>query len=98
VSYIISPVTLPEAAKRFDEIVGEFPEEAILKYFRFDHINSPYALMSVGFSEAAHAVVTMTPRCAERTVALRKLLEGRDAAIRAVAEHLMQEVVTGHLP
>ena len=35
------------------------------------------------FAEMAAQIVRMVPRSAERTVALRKLLESKDAAVRA---------------
>jgi hypothetical protein len=61
--------------------------EHILQFFRFDHL--PEHLRAVGepFAVLAGVIVADLPRNPERTVALRKLLEAKDAAVRArVAE------------
>lgn len=57
--------------------------EPILQFFKFDHLPPRLALVSERFSALAHDMVTMLPRNPERTVALRKLLEAKDAAVRA---------------
>lgn len=57
--------------------------EPMLKYFRFDHLPAPLAQVSEQFFNLAAMLVTEVPRCPERTVAMRKLLEGKDAAVRA---------------
>ena len=55
----------------------------IMKYFRFAHLPEALQAHSRRFAElAAHVCDTIKPS-AERTVALRKLLEGKDAAVRA---------------
>lgn len=57
-------------------------QEPILKFFAFTHL--PERLQGISFAFASLAVQVMElPRSAERTVALRKLLEGKDAAVRA---------------
>lgn len=57
-------------------------QEPILKFFAFAHL--PERLQGVSFAFASLAVQVMElPRSAERTVALRKILEGKDAAVRA---------------
>lgn len=67
---------------------GDFSErwqgEEMLKFFAFAHL--PEGLMretSRLFCHLAFMVVRTVPRSPERTVALRKLLEGKDAAVRA---------------
>jgi hypothetical protein len=71
--------------------------EHILQFFEYQHLPTPLALVSKPFHDLAHAMVkgdnvpesgTTTfgpplPRNPERTVALRKLLEAKDAAVRA---------------
>lgn len=59
--------------------------EPILKYFVFDHLPEKLRAVSKPFSELARELMTL-PRCAERSVALRKLLEAKDAAVRAALE------------
>jgi len=57
-------------------------QETILKFFAFSHL--PEKLQGVSFAFASLAVQVMElPRSAERTVSLRKLLESKDAAVRA---------------
>jgi hypothetical protein len=58
-------------------------EEPIMKFFAFDHLPEHLQGVSRPFHTTANWVVQNLPRSAERTVALRKLLEGKDAAVRA---------------
>jgi hypothetical protein len=57
--------------------------EPILKFFEFEHLPEPLRKISEPFGMLAHAMATILPRNAERSVALRKLLEAKDAAVRA---------------
>lgn len=57
--------------------------EPIMQYFSYKHLPPPLATISAQFSTLAEFILEHTPRCAERTVALRKLLESKDAAVRA---------------
>jgi hypothetical protein len=57
-------------------------EEPILKYFAFEHLPEKLQSVSQPFSVLAVAIMEL-PRSAERSVALRKLLESKDAAVRA---------------
>ena len=57
--------------------------EPILKYFKYEHLPEKLLIVSKPFCELAHQVVATLPRNPERTVALRKLLEAKDAAVRA---------------
>lgn len=59
------------------------PIEPILQFFRFDHLPDHLRGVSRPFGELATHIVTWLPRNPERTVALRKLLEAKDAAVRA---------------
>jgi hypothetical protein len=58
-------------------------DEPIMKFFSFLHLSPDMQAVSKPFCELAMHVVSTLPRCAERTVALRKLLEGKDCAVRA---------------
>ncbi len=74
------------------------PTEHILQFFAYAHLPPHLAMVSKPFCDLAHAIVngdnvpeagTVTmgnplPRNPERTVALRKLLEAKDAAVRAL--------------
>lgn len=58
-------------------------EDAILQFFEYDHLPPSLQAVSIPFSVTAHLLVGSVPRNPERTVALRKLLEAKDAAVRA---------------
>lgn len=57
--------------------------EPILQFFAYSHLPERLQAISAPFGEMADHLVTSLPRNAERTVALRKLLEAKDAAVRA---------------
>ncbi len=56
----------------------------ILQFFAFAHLPPALQEVSRPFGELAERIVTTLPRNPERTVALRKLLESKDAAVRAL--------------
>lgn len=58
--------------------------EHILQFFKFDHLPPHLQAVSKPFGEHAQHLVDTLPRNPERTVALRKLLEAKDAAVRAL--------------
>ena len=58
------------------------PKEPILRFFAYQHLPRPLREISKSFAEQAGRIMYL-PRSAERTVALRKLLESMDAAVRA---------------
>ena len=56
--------------------------EHILQFFSYQHLPANLAEVSAPFAEMAARIVDKLPRNPERTVALRKLLEAKDAAVR----------------
>jgi hypothetical protein len=58
--------------------------EPMLQFFIFDHLPPHLQPVSRAFSELAHEMADTLPRNPERTTALRKLLEAKDCAVRAV--------------
>ncbi|MFJ2701895.1 hypothetical protein ACIO3R_01685 [Streptomyces sp. NPDC087428] len=58
----------------------------ILKYFDFDHLPAHLQAVSKPFFELAYRLDTTLPRDPETSVALRKLLESKDAAVRAALD------------
>lgn len=68
----------------FDE--EQIKEDPILKHFAYAHLKPELQVVSIKFFELAASLLALTPRCAERTVALRKLLEAKDCAVRARLE------------
>lgn len=58
----------------------------LLRWFRFSHLPEALQTVSKPFAELAESVVGLTHDGAEQTTALRKLLEAKDAAVRARLE------------
>ncbi len=58
-------------------------QDAIMQWFSYCHLPAQLQTVSAPFCELAGSVQDTLPRCAERGVALRKLLEAKDAAVRA---------------
>lgn len=58
------------------------PTEPILQYFAYKHLPPHLQQVSAHFADLAQRIMNL-PRSPERTVALRKLLESKDAAVRA---------------
>lgn len=61
----------------------EKPEERMIKWFAYDHLPQPLKSVSQQFYVLATNLVADIAHGPERTVALRKLLEAKDAAVRA---------------
>lgn len=57
--------------------------ERMLKWFEYSHLPEKLQAVSKPFGELAKHVVSTIEPGPERTVALRKLLEAKDAAVRA---------------
>lgn len=58
-------------------------EERMMKWFEFSHLPEHLQAVSKPFGELAAKIVETVESGPERTVALRKLLEAKDAAVRA---------------
>lgn len=58
-------------------------EEPIMQFFAYQHLPEKLQAVSKPFGELAKTIVETLPRNPERSVALRKLLEAKDAAVRA---------------
>ena len=70
-------------------------KDHILQFFAYSHLPPPLQMVSKPFCDLAHSMADEgsgiagidttfpLPRNPERTVALRKLLEAKDAAVRA---------------
>lgn len=58
--------------------------EHIMQFFAFAHLPPHLQEVSRPFGEMAHHIIDTLPRNPERTVALRKLLESKDAAVRSL--------------
>lgn len=62
---------------------AQISEDPILRFFHYAHLPEVLQARSKPFCDLARTVVETTPRNAERSVALRKLLEAKDAGVRA---------------
>jgi len=59
-------------------------KDRMLQFFEFEHLPEHLKVVSIKFYELACTIVAILPENSERTVALRKLLEAKDCAVRAV--------------
>jgi len=59
-------------------------KEHILQFFAYAHLPPHLQAVSKPFGDLAQQIVDTLPRNPERTVAMRKLLEAKDAAVRAL--------------
>lgn len=59
------------------------PEERMMKWFEFGHLPEDLQAVSSKFYDAACSICALVEPGPERTVSLRKLLEAKDAAVRA---------------
>lgn len=57
----------------------------VLQFFRWEHLPPHLARTSRAFCTLAVYCVRALPECTEMIVGLRKLLEAKDAAVRATA-------------
>jgi hypothetical protein len=55
----------------------------IIQFFKYTHLPEQLQAYSKPFHDLAHWLVATIPQNPERTVALRKLLEAKDACVRA---------------
>ena len=62
---------------------AQIAETPLLHFFHYAHLPPPRQATSKAFFLLDQHVVNTVPRNADRTVALRKLLEAKDAAVRA---------------
>ncbi len=58
--------------------------EFLLQFFAYDHLPERLQVVSKPFGQLAETIVAVLPRNPERTTALRKLLEAKDCAVRAL--------------
>jgi hypothetical protein len=61
----------------------EISQDHVLRYFHYAHLPPALQARSKPFCDLARGLIDTLPRNPERTVALRKLLEAKDAAVRA---------------
>lgn len=69
-----------------DETQEDFLTDRMLKWFVYGHLPEKLQAVSKIFREAAERICKEVSPGPERTVALRKLLEAKDAAVRAASQ------------
>ncbi|GMV44371.1 MAG: hypothetical protein AMXMBFR64_60870 [Myxococcales bacterium] len=71
--------------RTYEEVpMARLADEPMLQWFEYAHLPSKLQDVSKPFAELAIRIVATLPRNPERTVALRKLLEAKDCAVRAL--------------
>ncbi len=58
-------------------------DEPLMQFFAYAHLPEHLQAISKPFGDLAELIAATLPRNPERTVALRKLLEAKDCAVRA---------------
>lgn len=58
--------------------------DPMLQFFKYEHLPEHLQRVSKPFCDLAHEIVQNLERNPERTVDLRKLLESKDCAVRAM--------------
>jgi hypothetical protein len=59
-------------------------KQYLLQFFEYSHLPAHLQAVSKPFGELARHIDEVLPNNPEKTTALRKLLEGKDAAVRAL--------------
>ena len=60
------------------------PEQYLLQFFKYDHLPEHLQAVSKPFGDLAFQIDSTLPNNPEKTTALRKLLEAKDCAVRAL--------------
>ncbi len=83
---VAGAIPAPSANRHLIRYILGMDNEHIIQFFSYEHPPERLQLVSKPFHALAHQIVAELPRNPERTVALRKLLECRDSALRAYQE------------
>jgi hypothetical protein len=86
------PHTLADSVREAGQVGAGLREEQarttsqdrMLQFFTYDHLPTALQAVSEPFCTLAKSIVRTLPSNPERTVALRKLLEAKDCAVRAL--------------
>jgi hypothetical protein len=81
---IAAETSLPVGTVGFTGSFSPPAQEPMLQFFAYAHLPPHLQGISEPFCTLASLIVETLPRNPERTVALRKLLEAKDCAVRAV--------------
>lgn len=79
--------TLPEYARMEIEWKAEYgkrmSQDPVAPFFKYDHLPPALAAISKPFCDLAETIGTLVPMHQQRNVALQKLIEAKDCAVRA---------------
>ncbi len=79
----------PAAATPSPKVEDRHPAtQQIMRHFGFGHLHPELAAVSREFHDFAHRLLTLCHDGPEFTVALRRILEAKDAAVRSAVEQL----------
>lgn len=56
----------------------------LIQFFEFSHLPAHLQVAAIPFYEMAHKMISLLPNNPESTTAMRKLLESKDCAVRAI--------------
>ncbi len=73
-----------ERLRRKMKMVDNTTIDGLLQFFEYKHLPEHLQESSKPFCELAHKIAETYPQNPERTVALRKLLEAKDAGVRSL--------------
>ena len=74
---------MPDDARHDESNLNRMPNDILLRFFEYQHLPTKLQEASRPFHDLAQNICFLIAPSAERTVALRKLLESKDAAVRA---------------
>lgn len=77
-------MTAPDKMPMASVSIDAGTTEPLLQFFKYEHLPHELQAVSMPFFAMAHVLAAKLPRNPERTVALRKLLEAKDCAVRAM--------------
>ena len=64
--------------------LDEMRTDDVLRFFHYAHLPPHLQDVSKPFADHARRMIDTLPRCPQRTIALNKLVEAKDAAVRAL--------------
>lgn len=76
--------TIDEAREYYKECTLKMQTDYLLQFFAYEHLPENLQKASKPFCDLAKKIVDEFPSNPERTTALRKLLEAKDCAVRAL--------------
>lgn len=86
--YKVSPDIEAVVSESLDKLKQSDPSFDVLQYFHFEHLKGNLRDVSFQFANMALELATRLPKNPQRTIALNKLLEAKDASVRSALGRL----------